>query len=310
MTSFAWHDAERVVHFGRGIAAEAVELLEGAGYTLLTTSRGADALPAVVEAADAVHEVPAGKVDEIAGDLLDRVVGHRIVGLGGGRVIDTAKAIVAARRAGGTTGARAMAIPTTLSGAEMTVVHRTARGAPDGTGMVRPEVVINDPALSASQPDAELAASALNAMAHALEGPVTTRSHPVARLTGAEAVRLLLSEDSDDVALGALLAGSVIDSTGYGLHHVLAQTLVRVGGAEHAFANAVLLPHTARALGLDPEPAERLLPRTGVSGIRELGVERERLRDCADAAAGRGELDLTPPVRSRDELLALYEAAW
>jgi alcohol dehydrogenase class IV len=304
VTAFAWHDGERVIHFGRGSAADAVSLLGGPGYALLTTPRGAAALPAVVEAAAAVHEVPGGLVDELAGDLLDVVAEDRVVALGGGRVIDTAKAIVAAR------GGRAMAIPTTLSAAEMTVVHRRARGAPDQTGFVRPAVVINDPALSASQPDAELAASTLNAMSHALEGPLTTRSHPVARLTGDEAVRLLLSRDRDEIALGALLAGSVIDSTGYGLHHVLAQTLVRVGGAEHAFANAVLLPHTLRALGLDPTPAEQVLPRTGVSRISEIGVERERLAACADAAAERGELDLTPPRRSRDELLAIYDAAW
>lgn len=304
MTAFAWHDGERVIHFGRGIAAEAVELLGGPGYALLTTPRAAAALPAVVEAAGAVHEVPGGLVDALAGDLLDVVEPDRVVALGGGRVVDTAKAIVAAR------GGRAMAIPTTLSGAEMTVVHRTARGAPTGTGMVRPAIVVNDPALSASQPEAELAASALNAMSHAIEGPLTTRSHPVARLTGPEAIRLLGSEDRDEVALGALLAGSIIDSTGYGLHHVLAQTLVRVGGAAHAFANAVLLPHTARALGADPAPVERLLPRTGVSGIREIGVERHALAACAEAAAERGELDLTPPRRTRDELLGIYESAW
>ena len=45
-----------------------------------------------------------------------------LVAFGGGRVIDTAKAIAAVR------GARVAAIPTTLSGAEMTVIHKL----PDG----------------------------------------------------------------------------------------------------------------------------------------------------------------------------------
>jgi hypothetical protein len=39
-------------------------------------------------------------------------------------------------------------------------------------------------------------------------------------------------------------------------------------------------------------------------------VEAERLAECADAAAGRMELALTPPPADRDELLAIYEAAW
>ena len=43
--------------------------------------------------------------------------------LGGGRVIDTAKAI------GGVTGAPVAAIPTTLSGAELTPFHRTPAGS-------------------------------------------------------------------------------------------------------------------------------------------------------------------------------------
>ena len=57
-------------------------------------------------------------------------------------------------------GARAMAIPTTLSGAEMTRVHRHAAGVDEGTPRVRCAVVIYDPGLAASQPAGELAASA------------------------------------------------------------------------------------------------------------------------------------------------------
>ena len=64
-------------------------------------------------------EVPAGKVDEISAALLDEVAGGRpLVALGGGRVVDTAKAI------GGARGGRVAAVPTTLSGAELTPFHR------------------------------------------------------------------------------------------------------------------------------------------------------------------------------------------
>lgn len=307
---FTWRDGERVIRFGRGAAAEAVDLCGGPGFALLTTERARGSVPALSEAAAEVHLVGPGLVDELAGDLLGKVAADRVVGLGGGRVVDVAKAVAAAQ------GARAMAVPTTLSGAEMTVVHRQARGAPEGSGFVRPAVVVNDPGLSASQPPRELAASALNALAHAIEGARTTRSHPVARLIAAEAERHLAAAyegeepDRDEVALGSLLAGAVIDSTGYGVHHVMAQTLVRVGGAGHGPANAVLLPHTARRLGADPALAERLLRHTGLKGIRDVGVARDRLAACAEAAAGRPQLDLTPPRAGRDELLEIYESAW
>ena len=212
-------------------------------------------LPAVAEAAAGVHHVPDGGVPELAADALawarSRSSGEtRIVALGGGRVIDVAKAVAAA----GGEGARAMAIPTTLSGAEMTSVHRHAAGVDEGTPRVRCAVVIYDPGLAASQPAGELAASALNALGHAVEGPCTVAANPVATLSAHEAARLLTGAfagpepDRDALALGALLAGYTLDSTGYGLHHVLAQTLVRQGLAGHGQANAVLLPHTIAAL--------------------------------------------------------------
>ena len=70
----------------------------------------------MVAAAAAVHHVGPGPVDELAGELRDRVSGTLLVALGGGRVIDVAKALAAA--AGPPV--RAAAIPTTLSAAEMT----------------------------------------------------------------------------------------------------------------------------------------------------------------------------------------------
>ncbi|HYM58226.1 MAG TPA: iron-containing alcohol dehydrogenase, partial [Solirubrobacteraceae bacterium] len=196
-----------------------------------------------MEAAGALHLVGPGVVDELAGELRGSVARERIVALGGGRVVDTAKALAAA--SGGTQ--VAMAIPTTLSGAEMTRIHRRARGADQRAPTVRCHVVVNDPALSASQPLDQLAASALNALGHAVEGPCTPLTNPVATLAAHEAAGLLVGAfpaaketDRDALALGALLAGYTIDSTGYGLHHVLAQTLVRVAGASHGAANAVL----------------------------------------------------------------------
>ena len=70
----------------------------GEGYTLMTTPRASAMAPALAERAGVVHEVAPGRVDELAGELLDVVdPGELIVALGGGRVIDTAKALAAAR---------------------------------------------------------------------------------------------------------------------------------------------------------------------------------------------------------------------
>ena len=323
--TFTWQDGERMIRFGRGTAAEAIGVLGGPGYALLTTGRARAAAPAVVEAAATVIDVAPGRVDELAGELLGTIAEGRLVALGGGRVVDVAKALAGA--SGGR--ARAMAIPTTLSGAEMTRVHRQAAGAPQGSVNVRPAVVVNDPLVSASQPEPELAASALNALGHAAEGPCTPRANPVSTLAALEAARLIVGAwprnggpDRHALALAALLAGYTLDSTVYGLHHVLSQSLVRLAGIAHGAANAIMLPHTLGALawrfpawierlgetmGGDPaEIAERLCARTGATRLSELGVAAATLDECADAAAERPELELTPPRADRAELRALY----
>ncbi|HEV3130084.1 MAG TPA: iron-containing alcohol dehydrogenase [Solirubrobacteraceae bacterium] len=326
---FRWQDGERLLVFGRGAVDQAEQLLDE-GYALVSTPRCLRSEPALAERAAAVHEVPAGRVDEIAGELRSQVRGEQLVALGGGRVIDVAKALAAADPP-----RRVMAIPTTLSGAEMTAVHRHAAGVALDAPRVRPAVVINDPALSASQPLAELAGSAANALGHAAEGPLTPLANPVARLAAVEAARQLArglkSAEPDDaardsLALGALLAGYAIGSTGYGLHHVLSQTLARFTAASHAQANAVMLPHSLRALAarssgeffgqLDEAVggsvigfAERLRDLTGTASLFDAGVTESELERCADAAAARPELHLTPPAADAIEIRVLYRAA-
>ncbi|HEU4975183.1 MAG TPA: iron-containing alcohol dehydrogenase [Baekduia sp.] len=323
---FTWQDGERTIRFGRGTLADAEQLLDEP-YVLLTTPRAQAMSPAVAERAEAVHHVGPGLVDELAADLLQQVRGPLVVALGGGRVIDVAKAIAGARE-----GVRAAAIPTTLSAAEMTRVHRRPKGHEAAARAVRPAIVINDPDLSASQPVSELAASSANALAHAVEGAATIRTSPVPSLAAREAQRLIdvawIVPDEDpghvareQLALAALLSGYAIDAAHYGLSHVLSQTLVRVGGAGHGPANAAVLPVAIPALErrnprrVDPdgslaELARKLARRAGADGIRRLGVPEDRLDACADAAAQRPELDLTPPRADRDELRELYAQAW
>jgi alcohol dehydrogenase class IV len=188
--------------------------------------------------------------------------------------------------------------------------------------------VVNDPALSASQPPRGLAASAANALGHAAEAPLTPDANPVATMAAARAAELILAAlddaasepDRDALALGALLAGYAMDSTGYGLHHVLAQTLARHAGAGHGPANAAMLPHSARALaarfprapGLASigAAAPGIAERAGAARLRDLGVARGAIPALADEAARRPELARTPPPASAEEIRALYDAAW
>ena len=86
---------------------------------------------------------------ELAERLLPEARSHRLVAWGGGRVIDTAKAIASV------TGAQVCAVPTTLSGAEMTSLHRKIAGRESGPS-VRPVLVLADPPLMCSLPEPAL----------------------------------------------------------------------------------------------------------------------------------------------------------
>jgi maleylacetate reductase len=331
---FTWRDGERTIRFGAGVAAEAPDLLERNGFerfALLTTERAAAGVPGLAGRAAAVVHVPAGKVDEISAALLERAPEEvPLVGLGGGRVVDTAKALAGAR------GVPCAAIPTTLSGAEMTPFHRLPAGV-EGARMVRPALVIADPALMTGAPLTRLAASAMNALAHAMEALYTPLRSPVTDLAALRAASLLaegVTRDppgSEQLALGALLAGWASGSAGIAFHHAVCQTVVRTAGSPHAETNAVVLPHSARlmagrapgpmselarALGDgsgDPEAAAgdiaRIAARCGHTRLATLGVTEEHLPAAACAAAGHPALALTPDPPGEAELLELLQAA-
>ena len=286
-------------------------------FVLLTT-------PRLRPAADGVVHVPPGRVDEISAALLAE---HSfdpdvlLIAHGGGRVIDTAKAIA------GAVGGRCAAIPTTLSGAEMTPFHRTPAGF-EGARLVRPALVLADPDVMASAPMPGLAASAMNAMAHAMEALYTPLANPVTTMAALRAATLLADgigaepPDREDLALGALLAGYASGSTGIAVHHAVCQTLVRETGTPHAETNAVMLPHSAAlmaprapealaqftaALGDHPLPA--LTALSGHTRLSTLGVTDAQLPGVAAIVAKHPLIANTPHPPNEAELAALVRGA-
>jgi alcohol dehydrogenase class IV len=180
----------------------------------------------------------------------------------------------------------------------------------------------------ASQPEPELWASAMNALAHGMEALYTPLANPVAEqaaLRGAEAIY------AEDVALGAFLCGWASGMTGFAVHHATCQLLVRTAGSPHAQTNAVMLPHFARmmstrvpgvmgefarALG-DPEGssdaaagrAAKLSARSGHTRLATLGVEEEHLPRVAAAVMQHPALWNTPDPPDEAELLELLRDA-
>jgi maleylacetate reductase len=317
-------DPSRTIVFGPDAISDALDLL-GEGYTLLTTPRAAAAVPVVAERAARVVHVPQGQVPPVAAGVRPDVTGARLVALGGGRVIDVAKALAAADPP-----REVVAIPTSLSGAEMTGVHRHAEGVAEDTPRVRAAVVINDPGLSASQPVAALAASSANALGHATTARFSVRSSPIARAVGEEAMQHLVAgwsmgePDRAAIALGALLAGWAVDQSGLGLHHALAQSAVRTASLGHAETNAALLPATVGAtrvrrpaeferldarLPIELETVAQELRRRASAGLGVLATDSDLLERAIEAATARPELGRIPPPPDRTEIAAIYRTS-
>lgn len=300
------------------------------GYALLTTARAAGDAPALVDGAAVVLEVPGGPVPEAAAAVRGEVGGRPLVALGGGRVIDSAKGIA------GADGLPVAAVPTTLSGAEMTRIHRMPAGV-DEFRLVRPSLVIGDARLMGSQPMPGIAASAMNALSHAAEALYTPYANPAADRMALDAAALIArglgSEEIDrgSLALAGLLAGYAIGSAGIAVLHVLSQTTVRVTGATHAGVYSVLLPHAlalvaprapspigrlARALGAaEDDPAlaaplaAALAARSGVTTLAQVGVSPAAFDEIVRQALGRRELRHTPEPPGERELRGLLERA-
>ncbi len=335
MPELTWRDSTRgrTVLLKRELLARAPEVLAENGFgefELLTTERAMAGAPAELgPAAQATHDVPPGPVPDVSALLVERVGAERLVAFGGGRVIDTAKAIAAVR------GGEVAAIPTTLSGAEMTGIHRLPAGR-EGYGGVRPALVLADPEAMTSAREPQLRASAMNALAHGAESlftPLADQLSRAAALRGAAMIASSLDADRaererSELALGALLCAYGVDRAGLALHHVLSQTVVRVHATPHAETNAALLPHTiealarrdpaqgralAEALGTTPERLGQRVAELGGGprGLGELGAERVGIDAVIEAASARPELfGMTPGEVDVDDLRAILEAAW
>ena len=330
---FTFADGERLIRFGGGTLSEAPELLSERGfegYALLTTERARASAATVVERAARVLHVPSGAVPEAAAAVRGAVGGRPLVALGGGRVVDAAKAIAGADRLD------CAALPTTLAGSPFTPIHRMPAGVSEWR-LVRPSLVIADPALMASLRRPRLVATALNALAHAMESLYGPRANPVAESAALRAAALFADSlpreepPGDEVSLAALLGGYAVGTTGLAVHHAVSQTIVRTLGTSHAETNAVMLPHSARfvagraprALGAcanalgdaegDPGAAgdrvAALTRLTGVTGLSDLGVEPDALARVTAVAVEHPALQNTPGGVSRADVEALLQVA-
>jgi maleylacetate reductase len=324
-------DGERLLAYGAGEATRnGHALLESRGfgdYALITTHRASASVPRLAELARVIAIAEPGLVVDVAASLREQVSGHPLVALGGGRVIDAAKAIGAFERSERPEGVAA--IPTTLSGAELTSIHRRLPGTEGDS--IRPSLAICDPEVMASQPMPQLAASAMNALAHACEARWNDNGTPITDTIAERGARLLtdaLELDEPDraaLALGAVHAAHAFGLVGVGVHHVVCQTIVQRLRTPHAATNAVILPYSFALMGRRAPASIVALDRAfgraagtrvraaamraGATRLRQFGHTLDAYRALVPAMAERSELSRNSLVTEHD-LAALVQEAW
>ncbi|MFB4212378.1 iron-containing alcohol dehydrogenase [Shouchella sp. JSM 1781072] len=199
-----------------------------------------------------------------------------IIALGGGSVIDTAKAASVlsmhdgdileyeSTRSFSKPGLPLLVIPTTSgTGSEVTmwsvITDETKkRKASIGSPFMFPDLALVDPLLLHGLPPHLTAATGMDALTHAIEGYTSIHSlNGKAPLTDAillQAIRLLsaslrqaVSQGTNALAreqtmAGSLLAGIAFQNVGLGNAHALAHALGGRIGIPHGVANAIALP--------------------------------------------------------------------
>lgn len=246
-----------------------------------------------------------------------------------------------------------VALPTTASGAEVTGSVGISAG--DGTKLLFSDVqlagrvILLDPVANLEVPADILLPTAMNGLAHCIEGLYSKSRSPISdelALGGIvlfdRAMRRVAREPgSADARAGLLLAGyvggMVLASARSCLHHALCHVLGASFGVPHGAVNSVMLPYSLRFnAGMASAELAAAAGRLGVAQtaaaapealvewicalqeatrvptrLRELGIERDGLRSVARKAIHERGIAYNPrPVHDLSELEQLLLAAW
>jgi lactaldehyde reductase len=195
-----------------------------------------------------------------------------LIALGGGSVIDTAKAVrILSANSGPINqyegvhldvkpGAFLIAIATTsgtaaevTSNAVITDTDRHVKMVIISPAII-PDIAVNDPVALASMPAGTTAATGMDALTHAVEAYVSRGAHPLTDHSALESIRVISQwlprafdngqdlEAREMMAHGQYLAGMAFNSAGLGCVHSLAHQPGATHNLPHGVCNAILLP--------------------------------------------------------------------
>ncbi|EQB2604931.1 iron-containing alcohol dehydrogenase [Aeromonas salmonicida] len=282
----------------------------GARRPLLLTDKGVSGtgLATLLANVLAEGELPVADIwDEIPADsstaVVERIAARyrelecdSLVALGGGSVIDTAKAVNILASMGGDrlldyAGAGCLTrplqplavVPTTAgTGSEVTLVavikdEASGRKVPFTSPFLLPQLAVLDPRLTQGLPLNITAATAMDAMTHAIEAFIGNAKNPVSDALALMAIekianalpKVLQSPQDKQLRLqlseGSTLAGMAFSNSMVGLVHALGHSLGARCHLPHGLCMNLFLPTVLdyNRPGIDPELARLLLPLVG-----------------------------------------------
>jgi maleylacetate reductase len=341
-----------VIRWGAGSLAELgteVSRLGGSRVAVVTTrslTTGAAsilALPdAIVATAVIGQHAPIGEVGRAADEIAEAGA-DILVSLGGGSPIDAAKVIgrlVADRSAGSGRSIPHIAVPTTLSVAELASGAGVTDTSGDKVGRrdprMLPDAVIYDGRLALRTPIELWLSTGIRALDHAIESYLAPGEHPLSDVLALEAVRRLFAtlprakaEPSDasvrtENQLAAWFSYTLTGPTAGGLSHTMGKQIGARHGIAHGVTSCLLLPHAMRyQAGRQPQRQrlDELSRATGSGGgalaaaedvqrlVRDLGLPQH----IADFGIGEPELRAAAEALQGQapaaDLLKIYLAA-
>jgi alcohol dehydrogenase len=223
-----------------------------------------------------VESNPRKRTVERAAAELDPETDTVVVAVGGGSVIDAAKAIALAAPNGGKLenvrfgqrparpGMPVVCVPTTAGTGSETNMFGVVTDEAAGRKVlvahasVLPQLVLLDPELTLGLPKGVTAMTGMDALTHALESLMATRANPVSEALALRAMAMVyahlpraVSEGTDlearaQMLVAAHVAGMAFSSSGLGVCHALGHPLSARFDAAHGQALATLLPHVLR----------------------------------------------------------------
>lgn len=292
-----------------------------------------------------------------------------IIALGGGSAIDTGKACAVLATNGGhlkeyhgrnkirKATLPLIAIPTTAGTGSEVSMNASIVDAQNHfklslrSHFLQPTLAILDPSLLASLPARVAAESSMDAISHASEGFVARRANTYTDAYAVEALSLLFkyirpfvgspsnAEAAQNMAIGAMLAGSVFTNAGTGASHALSRSIGGSHNIAHGLGCALFTPYVCKynfiartekyrkmleLMGVktcamsDPQVCDRLfaelirlLEDLGLpTRLSQIGIEREAIPSIAATAAGNDPEAPNPRLTPKESMIQLLEEAY